>query len=52
MKLNLVKDANALRAQLLQWTEMDSLKRILVSHGEPIETNPRQTLRGLAESLA
>ena len=52
MKLSLVKDANALRAQLLQWTEMDSLKRILVSHGEPIEANPRQTLRGLAESLA
>jgi len=52
VKLNLVKDANALRAQLLQWTEMDSLKRILVSHGEPIEANPRQTLRGLAESLA
>jgi len=37
---------------LLQWTEMDSLKRILVSHGEPIEANPRQTLRALAESLA
>jgi hypothetical protein len=52
VKFNLVKDANALRAQLLQWAEMDSLKRILVSHGEPIEANPRQTLRGLAESLA
>jgi len=52
VKLNLVKDANALRTQLLQWTEMDSLKRILVSHGEPIEANPRQTLRDLAASLA
>jgi hypothetical protein len=52
VKWNLVKDANALRAQLLQWAEMDSLKRILVSHGEPIEANPRQTLLGLAESLA
>ena len=52
MKWNLVEDANALRAQLLQWAEIDSLKRILVSHGEAIEANPRQTLRELAGSLA
>jgi hypothetical protein len=52
VKLNLVKDADALRAQLLQWAEMQSLKRILVSHGEPIEANPQQTLRELAGSLA
>ena len=51
VKLNLVKDANALRAQLLQWAEIASLKRILVSHGEPIEANPQQTLRDLAASL-
>jgi hypothetical protein len=51
VKLNLVKDANALRAQLLQWAEMESLKRILVSHGEPIEVNPRRTLGDLAGSL-
>jgi hypothetical protein len=51
VKWNLVKDANALRAQLLQWAEMASLTRILVSHGEPIEANPRQTLRDLAASL-
>ena len=52
VKWNLVKDANALRAQLLQWAEMKSLKRILVSHGEPIEANSQQTLRALAGSLA
>ena len=52
VKLNLVKDANALRVQLLQWAKVESLKRILVSHGEPIETNPRQTLRDLAGSLS
>jgi hypothetical protein len=51
VKLNLVKDANALRAQLLQWADMQSLKRILVSHGNPMEANPRQTLRDLANSL-
>jgi hypothetical protein len=48
----MIKDANALRAQLTQWAEIESLKRILVSHGSPIEENPRQTLRDLASSLA
>jgi hypothetical protein len=52
VKRNLVYDASALRTQLLQWADMHSLKRILVSHGEPIETNPQQTLRDLAGSLA
>src|SRR5439155_504796 len=45
-------DAKALRAQMLQWADMQSLKRILVSHGEPIDANPQQTLRSLAGSLA
>jgi hypothetical protein len=48
----MIKDASALRAQLLQWAEIESLKRILVSHGSPIDDNPRQTLRDLAGSLA
>jgi hypothetical protein len=52
VKLNLVRDASGLRAQLLRWAEMESLKRILVSHGEPVVANPRQTLRDLADSLA
>jgi hypothetical protein len=52
VKSNLVKDANALRGQLLQWAGMESLKRILVSHGDPIEANPHQTLREIASSLA
>src|ERR1043166_3960 len=51
-KMALIKDASALRAQLLQWAEIETLKRILVSHGEPIAANPRQTLRDLAASLA
>ena len=51
VKAALVKDASALRAQLLQWSEMESLRRIVVSHGEPIERNPRQALRDLASSL-
>jgi hypothetical protein len=52
VKMVMIKDANALRAQLTQWAEIESLKRILVSHGSPIEENPRQTLRDLARSLA
>jgi len=41
----------ALRVQLLQWSDLASLKRILVSHGDPIEDNPREVLRELATSL-
>jgi hypothetical protein len=51
VKLAMIDDVNALRVQLLQWAEIESLKCILVSHGSPIETNPRETLRDLAASL-
>jgi hypothetical protein len=51
VKMVMIKDAKALRAQLLQWADIASLKRILVSHGSPIEDNPRQVLRELAASL-
>jgi len=47
-----IEDTEALRAQLLQWAEIDSLQRILVSHGSPIEENPSQVLRDLAGSLS
>jgi hypothetical protein len=52
VKMAMIDDTNALRAQLLQWAEIESLKCILVSHGSPIEANPRETLRDLARSLA
>jgi hypothetical protein len=52
VKMVMIKDANALRAQLTQWAEIESLKCILVSHGSPIEENPRGALRDLASSLA
>lgn len=51
VKMAVIEDKQALRAQLLQWSQIDSLVRILVSHGSPIEDNPRQVLRELAESL-
>ena len=52
VKMAMIEDTRALRAQLLQWAGIESLKRILVSHGSPIEDNPRGTLRDLAGSLA
>jgi hypothetical protein len=48
----LVKDRPALRAQFLQWSELPTLKRILVSHGDPIEDDPAGALRDFAQSLA
>ena len=52
VKMVMIKDPKALRAQLLQWADIETLRRILVSHGAPIEVNPQQTLRDLASSLA
>lgn len=51
VKMTMIDDKFALRSQLLQWSLDESLRRILVSHGEPIEDNPRQALRDLAQSL-
>jgi len=51
VKMAMIEDTHALRDQLLQWSLMPSLKRILVSHGSPIEDDPRRTLRELAASL-
>jgi hypothetical protein len=52
VKMSLVKDRPALRAQFLRWAALPDLKRILVSHGEPIEDEPAEALRDFAESLA
>jgi hypothetical protein len=52
VKMALVKDAADLRTQLLQWAELPSLDRILVSHGDPIDIEPRRALRDLAASLS
>jgi hypothetical protein len=51
VKIALIDDTNALRDQLIKWAEISSLKRILVSHGAPIDENPRHTLLALAETL-
>ena len=51
VRWTMVKDAAALRAQLLNWAALPGLKRILVSHGEAIETNPAVVLTVLAGTL-
>ena len=48
----MIDDRAALRAQFLRWSVLPGLKRILVSHGEPIDYQPAEVLRDLAQSLA
>jgi len=51
VKMMVVDDTQALRLQLIEWAAMPTLTRIVVSHGDIIEDNPRQVLRELAASL-
>ena len=48
----LIKDRPALRAQLEEWSGVDGLDRIIVSHGDIVSGRPRETLHRLADSLA
>jgi hypothetical protein len=48
----IIKDRPALRAQFLKWAALPTLKRILVSHGEPIDVEPAEALRDFAQSLS
>jgi hypothetical protein len=51
VRFNMVEDKKALRGQFLAWANDPALRRILVSHGEPIEDDPQGALRGLAAAL-
>jgi hypothetical protein len=51
VKRAIVNDKALVRDQLMTWAALPSLKRILMSHGAPIEENPGAALRQLAESL-
>ena len=51
VKMMMVDDTAALRLQLIEWAAIPTLTRIIVSHGDIIEDNPRQVLRDLAASL-
>jgi hypothetical protein len=48
----LVEDQAALRIQFLKWAALPDLRRIIVSHGEPIDHEPAETLRDLAQFLS
>lgn len=47
-----VKDPKALAAQMREWADVPDLKRIIVSHVDPITEDPAATLRRLADELA
>jgi len=47
----MIESRGQVRDQLLTWAAVPSLRRILVSHGEPIEDDPRGALRRLAQSI-
>lgn len=51
VQMMIVEDRASLKNQLSAWAAIDSLKRILVSHGLAIEDDPRQVLLELAISL-
>ncbi len=50
-ELLIIKDKAALSAQLLHWADIEDLRRIIVSHGDIIDRDPRQVLRDLAYAL-
>lgn len=52
VRWRLIEDQVALRIQFLKWAALPDLRRIVVSHGEPIEDEPAETLRDLAQYLA
>ena len=52
VKMMMIDDKGALRDQLMSWSRIDPLTRILVSHGAEIDDHPNQALRDLADSLA
>jgi hypothetical protein len=51
VKLLLGKHKSEVARQFRSWAEHPKLRRIIVSHGDPIESDPRLTLRTLAASL-
>ena len=51
VKLTLGKRKAEVAQQFRRWAEREDLRRIIVSHGDIIESNPRGTLRTLAASL-
>jgi hypothetical protein len=51
VKLALGKHKTEVAQQFRRWAERDDLRRIVVSHGDTIDTDPRGVLRRLAASI-
>ena len=52
LPVSMTLDKDGLRDQLLAWADEPNLKRLIMSHGKPIETGVSGQLRTLAESLS
>jgi hypothetical protein len=52
IKMRLIEDDEAVRAQLERWSRIPDLKRVIVSHGAMIEEAPGEKLSRVAQSLA
>jgi hypothetical protein len=51
VKLALGRHKAEVARQFRRWAERADLRRIVVSHGDTVETDPRGVLRTLADSL-
>jgi hypothetical protein len=51
VRMRVVRDKAALRAQLEGWSRLPDLKRIIVAHGNIIDADPRRVLAQIAENL-
>ena len=51
IRVAMVNDKAALAAQLRAWADLPRLKRIIVSHGAQIDSEPQSVLREVAASL-
>ena len=51
VKMLLGKHKSDVAQQFRRWAERENLRRVIVSHGDPIESDPRRVLRTLAASL-
>ena len=51
VKKLLIRDPKALQAQLREWSKLERLERILMSHGDPIERDAKAVLEKLAQQL-
>jgi hypothetical protein len=52
VRMHLVEDKDALRAQLERWSRLPQLKRVIISHGNIIANDAPHVLGRIAEDLA